>query len=54
MGRTVRGVGARGKLNRKDWGLTWNKALEGGGVLVSDEVQLEVQTEIVEVAGKAK
>jgi polyisoprenoid-binding protein YceI len=54
MGRMVRAVVARGKLNRKDWGLTWNKALEGGGVLVSDEVQLEVQTELVEVAGKAK
>ena len=52
MGRTVRGVVARGKLNRKDWGLTWNKALEGGGVLVSDEVQLEVHAELVEVAGK--
>ena len=53
MGRMVRAVVARGKLNRKDWGLTWNKALEGGGVLVSDEVQLEIHTELVEAAGKS-
>ena len=52
MGRMVRAVVARGKLNRKDWGLTWNKALEGGGVLVSDEVKLEVHAERVEAAGK--
>jgi len=48
MGRNVRGVVARGKLNRKDWGLVWNKALEGGGVLVSDEVTLEVNAEMFE------
>jgi len=53
MGRMVRAAVARGKLNRKDWGLTWNKALEGGGVLVSDEVKLEIHAELVEVAGKA-
>jgi polyisoprenoid-binding protein YceI len=28
-------------LNRKDWGLTWNAALETGGVLVSDRVKLD-------------
>jgi polyisoprenoid-binding protein YceI len=48
MGRTVRGVVARGKLSRKEWGLTWNKAVEGGGVVVSDEVQLEVNAEMIE------
>jgi polyisoprenoid-binding protein YceI len=34
-----------GKINRKDWGLNWNAALETGGVLVSDEVRIlgEVQ-----------
>jgi polyisoprenoid-binding protein YceI len=54
MGRMVRGVVARGKLNRKEWGLVWNKALEGGGVLVSDEVQLEVNAEMIEKAPGAK
>ena len=29
-----------GKINRKDWGLNWNAALETGGVLVSDEVRI--------------
>ncbi len=39
------GFSAKGKLNRKDFGLTWNAPLEAGGVLVGDEVtiQLEVQ-----------
>ena len=53
-GRSVRGVVARGKLNRKDWGLVWNKALEGGGVLVSDEVQLEVNAELFEKSSGAR
>lgn len=30
-------------VNRKDWGLTWNAALEAGGVLVSDKVRLEFE-----------
>jgi len=36
-------VGFEGKtaVNRKDWGLNWNAALEAGGVLVSDKVTLE-------------
>lgn len=32
-------------INRKDFGLTWNKALETGGVLVGDEVKIEVDVE---------
>ena len=28
-------------INRKDWGLTWNAALETGGVLVSEKIKLE-------------
>jgi polyisoprenoid-binding protein YceI len=28
-------------INRKDWGLTWNAALESGGVLVSDKIKLD-------------
>ncbi|HLS90190.1 MAG TPA: YceI family protein [Limnochordia bacterium] len=41
------GLSAQGKINRKDFGLTWNAALETGGVLVSDEVRLEIHTEAV-------
>lgn len=47
-GMTVRGVNASGKLNRKDFGLNWNKALEAGGVLVGDDVKLFIDAELVE------
>lgn len=33
------------KINRKDFGLTWNKALEAGGVLVGEEVEIEIEVE---------
>lgn len=36
-----------GKLNRKDFGLTWNLALEMGGVLVGEEVRFSVDTQAV-------
>ncbi len=39
-GNTKLAAEARGKLIRSDFGLTWNAALETGGVLVSDEVKL--------------
>jgi polyisoprenoid-binding protein YceI len=47
-GRTVKGVMATGKLDRKDWGMTWNKALDTGGMVVSDEVKLEINAELAE------
>ena len=37
-GNEKAGFEVSGKINRKDWGLTWNAALETGGVLVSDEI----------------
>ncbi|MEO6734569.1 MAG: YceI family protein [Ferruginibacter sp.] len=36
-----------GKINRKDWGLTWNAALDAGGVLVSDEVKINAEVQLV-------
>lgn len=36
-----------GKINRSDWGLTWNAALEAGGVLVSEEVRLNADVQFV-------
>ena len=44
-GNTKAGFSISGKINRKDWGLNWNAALEAGGVLVSDDVRIfcEVQ-----------
>jgi polyisoprenoid-binding protein YceI len=37
------GLSLEGKINRKDFGITWNKLLEAGGVAVSDEVKLELE-----------
>lgn len=44
-GVEVAGVSARGELNREDWGLTWNAALETGGVLVSKKVGLAIEVQ---------
>ena len=41
-GQEVIGYEATTRFNRKDFGLTWNQALESGGVLVSDEVKLSL------------
>ena len=38
------------KINRKDWGLVWNMALEAGGVVVSEEVKLHIAAEATAVA----
>jgi polyisoprenoid-binding protein YceI len=38
---------ARAKVNREDFGITWNVALEAGGVLVSKEIQIEIELETV-------
>ncbi|MGO8969398.1 MAG: YceI family protein [Myxococcaceae bacterium] len=46
FGRVVRGLSATGKLNRKDWGLGWNAPLETGGVLVGEEVKLQIDAEL--------
>jgi polyisoprenoid-binding protein YceI len=49
MGKMVRGAEITGKINRKDWGLTWNKPLEAaGGVLVGDDVKIDIGAELVE------
>ncbi|MDZ5470144.1 YceI family protein [Bacillus sp. 31A1R] len=37
------GFSVAGKLNRSDYGLTWNSALETGGVLVGDKVKIDLQ-----------
>jgi polyisoprenoid-binding protein YceI len=45
------GFTAKAAINRSDWGLKWNQALEAGGVLVSDKVEIEVEAQVVQVAG---
>jgi polyisoprenoid-binding protein YceI len=41
------------KLNRKDFGLVWNKALETGGVVVGDNIEIDIEGEAI-LPGKAK
>jgi polyisoprenoid-binding protein YceI len=44
-GNFRRGATATTKINRKDFGLTWNRALETGGVVVGDEVSITIEVE---------
>jgi polyisoprenoid-binding protein YceI len=46
-GNTRIAVSAVTKINRKDFGLTWNAALETGGILVGEEVTITVEAEFV-------
>lgn len=48
------GFSANTKINREDWGLTWNAALETGGWLVGKEIQIDIDLELVEVAEPEK
>ena len=47
------GFTAKAKVNRKDWGLDWNVALEAGGWLVGDQVKLDVDIAVQE-AGRRR
>jgi polyisoprenoid-binding protein YceI len=49
-GNLKAGFSVSGKINRKDWGLTWNAALEGGGVLVSEDVKINAELQFVKQA----
>jgi len=46
-GNTRVGISATTKINRKDFGLTWNAALETGGILVGDEVTISLEVEFI-------
>jgi len=49
-GAVSAGFSATTKINRKDWDLTWNVALETGGVLVGDEINVSIELEIIKQA----
>ena len=51
-GNIRKGASATTKISRKDFGLTWNKALETGGVVVSDEVQISLEVEMIKAVPK--
>lgn len=48
-GTTSAGFSGKTTINRKDWGLNWNVALEAGGWLVSDQVTIEIELELAQV-----
>jgi polyisoprenoid-binding protein YceI len=41
------GFSAQGRIDRTDFGLTWNQALEAGGVVVGNEVKISIEVELV-------
>jgi polyisoprenoid-binding protein YceI len=49
-GNTKAGVSINGKLDRSKWKLVWNAALESGGLLVSDEVRISCEVQLVKQA----
>ena len=48
-GNTKAGLNIYGKINRKDWGLNWNSALETGGVMVGEEVKLNIEFQLIKL-----
>jgi polyisoprenoid-binding protein YceI len=46
-GGTRAGARAATKIDRRDWGLTWNQALETGGLLVANEVRIDIELQAV-------
>lgn len=46
-GNTKAGFSAEAEINRKDWGLEWNVALEAGGVLVGEKIKLQLDIQAV-------
>ena len=46
-GNSRRGATAAAKINRRDFGLTWNKVLDTGGLVVGDEVNIYVEVELI-------
>lgn len=49
-GNTKAGFEAETEINRTDWGLTWNAAIEGGGVLVSEKIKIHLDVQLVKQA----
>jgi polyisoprenoid-binding protein YceI len=48
------GFNAKTKITRKDWGLVWNVPLEGGGILVSEDVNIAIEAELIKVEQPAQ
>jgi polyisoprenoid-binding protein YceI len=52
-GNTRIGASATTKIKRSDFGLTWNAALETGGIMVSDDLKLEFEIQLIKAAATA-
>ena len=52
-GNNRAGFGARTSIDRTDFGLKWNMALEAGGIVVGNKVDIEIEVEAVQAAAKA-
>jgi polyisoprenoid-binding protein YceI len=46
-GKAVFGFSATAEIDREDWGLTWNVALESGGVMVGKKIKIEIEGEAI-------
>ncbi len=53
MGNTRTGAHATTRINRKDFGITWAKAMDGGGVVVGDDIDVTIDVEGVRRAPAA-
>jgi polyisoprenoid-binding protein YceI len=54
MGNTHLSLEANTKLNRKDYGLTWNKVLEAGGLMVGEEIIIQINGSFVKPSAEKK
>jgi polyisoprenoid-binding protein YceI len=52
QGAIRRGASASTKINRKDFGMVWNKAIETGGVIVGEEVTIALEIEMIKAQPK--
>lgn len=54
FGKEKAGFSISGKIQRKDWGLTWNKALETGGALLDEEIHIQCEIQLVNITDEKK
>jgi len=54
MGGSVMGLEVNAKINRKDYGLTWNKVIEAGGLMVGEDVTIQINTELMKQVAEKK
>ncbi len=47
MGNTRAGFSAQGKINRQDFGMKWSKVLDNGGLVVGDDVDINMEIEVI-------